>query len=84
MKNNKFSPPPLQIPKIQGKAVAEYAAMSEAEWKSIGKSPRVKKYMNRYKKPSLFDTVRSWLKEHWIDFVTLLVTVTALLLDLIR
>lgn len=48
MKNNKFSPPPLQIPKIPEKAVAEYAAMSEAELAAMRESPNFQKYYSRY------------------------------------
>lgn len=48
MKNNKFSPPPLQIPEIPEKAAAEYATMSEAELAAMRESPNFQKYYSRY------------------------------------
>lgn len=48
MKNNKFSPPPLQNPKIPEKTVAEYVAMSEAEHAAMRESPNFQRYYSRY------------------------------------
>lgn len=84
MKSSKFYPPSPQAPKISDKTIAEYAAMSDAERAKISHNLQVEKYTSKYKKQRLFAVVRSWLKEHWLDFVMLLITIVALVVDLIH
>lgn len=84
MKSSKFYPPSPQAPKISDKTIAEYAALSDAERAKISKKPQVGKYTGKYKKRHLFAVVRSWFKEHWFDFVMLLITIVALVVDLIH
>lgn len=48
MKSSKFYPPFPQTSKILGKAIAEHAAMSDAEREALSKRPEFKRYYSRY------------------------------------